>query len=147
VEGRAVTLEILGTNEQEIAYLAGIFDGEGCISTASNYRLPITSRSLQLGIGMTTAEPLYLCSSIFGGKIRQRQETSRKKVLFYWYLYGHRAETFLRVVQPYLTVKRDKAALALSFIACGHGNTPRKLELAELITPHQAKNHDVNPDE
>ncbi|GAJ12272.1 unnamed protein product, partial [marine sediment metagenome] len=33
MDGREVTLELLGTNEQEIAYIAGLFDGEGCVRT------------------------------------------------------------------------------------------------------------------
>ncbi|GAH95438.1 unnamed protein product [marine sediment metagenome] len=136
MESRAVTLELLGTNEQEVAYIAGLFDGEGWISAKSEHLLPITSRKIVTGIKMSTPEPMLFCSRIFGGQVRPRQTKPRCKQLHEWLLWAKKAEVFLRVIEPYLIVKKDKANLALAFLACPRGISPKKLELAELITPH-----------
>ncbi len=146
MEGRAVTLELLGTNEQEVAYLAGLFDGEGSVSVNMYSQKPNYAGSLKVGISMTTPEPLRLCQRIFGGKVRLEKYRNHWKPCSRWRLHGDRAETFLRAVEPYLIVKKDKAALALSFRALGRGYSAKKRELAELISPHRNTNHDVNPD-
>jgi len=147
VDGRAVTLELLGTTETEIAYLAGIFDGEGYIHVRRYDRRKYGGQPLELGIDMATPKPLLLCQRIFGGKTRIKVPGPHYKVQTSWRVYGKQAEVFLRVVLPYLTVKMDKAKLSLSFLSFYGIKSSRKRQLAELISPHQTKNHDVNPDE
>ncbi len=146
MEDRVFTLELLGTNELEVAYLAGLFDGEGYISVSTKTHRPAMSKGLIVGVQMTTPEPLHLCSRIFGGKVRSRWHRPNEKLLYGWTLQGKRCETFLRFLFSYLLVKKEKANLALSFLACGRGLSSKKRELAELITPHRTKSHDVNPD-
>ncbi|MBA7589285.1 hypothetical protein ES708_31367 [subsurface metagenome] len=92
---------------------------------------------------MTTPEPLYLCQRIFGGKVLPRKVPAPWQPQYQLSYYGKRCETLLRAVEPYLIIKKEKANLALSFLACGRGITPRKRELAELITPQQTKSHNV----
>ena len=147
MEGRAVTLELLGTNEVEIAYIAGLFDGEGCITMAYSNLNHRTLHCPRASIEMTTLEPLSLIMRIFGGKLRRPQQRQNSKPTYMWLLRGKKMELFLRVIHPYLIIKRDKTTLALSYLACGRIQSSRKRELAELITPHRTKNHDVNPDE
>ncbi len=145
MEGRAVTLELLGTNELEIAYLAGIFDGEGCISIVWRDNPLNTSVALRCEVGMTDLHPLSLFQRIFGGSIKRRVPTGNYKLLYHWQINYRRAETLLHALEPYLTVKKEKANLALSLLVLPRGSSPRKLELAELITPHRTKNQNVIP--
>ena len=147
MEDRAFTLELLGMNETEIAYIAGLFDGEGWISAKTQPRSFPLARRIQTGIKMTTPAPLAFCARIFGGRVIPHKTPSNWKQQYEWLLFGSKADTFLRLIEPYLIVKKDKANLAIAFRAYGRGYHPRKLELAELITPHQTKNHHVNPDE
>ncbi len=147
MEARAVTLELLGTNEQEVAYLAGIFDGEGSMSIHDNQSRFMDSKSLVVAIAMTTPQPLYLCQRIFGGSICLRKTYGHYKPQYSWRVGYRKAEVFLRVIEPYLTVKKEKANLALTFLTYGKGHHPGKLALAYLISPLHAKNHGVNPDE
>jgi len=147
VEGREVTLELLGTNEQEVAYIAGIVDGEGSINARIRSGNDVSTWYPRVEIDMADPQPLQLLNRIFGGGVRRLDKPSNHKTMFRWRLHGARMETFLRAIEPYLLVKKDKANLALSYIACGRGKSARKRELAELISPHRTKSNNVNPDE
>ncbi|MBA7555784.1 hypothetical protein ES705_48471 [subsurface metagenome] len=147
MEGRALTLELLGTNELEIAYLAGLFDGEGCISVHTTRHRFTISLHLFTDLKMTTPDPLRFASRIFGGRVKPAFHRPNEQPMYRWSLYGSKSEAFLRAVDPYLIVKKEEANLAFSFLACRSGNSPRKLELAELITPHRTKNQPLNPNE
>jgi len=140
VEDRAFTLELLRTNETEIAYLAGLFDGEGSVVIVWVGRQLALYGGLRIAIEMTTPEPLRFAQRIFGGKIYVTERYSPHKPLSHWSLCGAKASVFLRAVEPYLIVKHEKTNLALSFLAYGRTQSPRKRELAELITPRQTKN-------
>ena len=144
MQGREVSLELLGTNEQEVAYIAGLFDGEGSICTRKNSSKDMDSRTLDLKIAITDPQPLYLCKRIFGGQIRPHKTYGNYKPQYSWRIGYRKAETFLRFVEPYLTIKKEKANLALSFLAFGRGHYPAKLALAKLISPRGNKNHHVN---
>ncbi len=146
MEDRAFTLDLLGTNEIELAYIAGLFDGEGCVNIHTSKHKSGQYHDLRVFINNTAPELLLFCSRIFGGKLRLCKRQLPEHDLYHWELYATRAETFLRAVEPYLILKKDKAALALSFRALGRGRSPAKGELAELISPHRNTSHNVNPD-
>ncbi|MBA7663937.1 hypothetical protein ES703_71985 [subsurface metagenome] len=147
MEGREVTLGLLGTNELEVAYIAGLFDGEGSIFISRDSRSYNNPGSLVVSLGMTAREPLDLLSRIFGGRTKTHKRYPPHNTLYDWRLGSKKAEVFLRIVKPYLIVKKEEANLALSFQACGRKKSSRKAKLSELISPRRTNNHDVNPDE
>ncbi|GAH99585.1 unnamed protein product, partial [marine sediment metagenome] len=128
MEGRAVTLDLLGTNEQEIAYLAGFFDGEGCVLLKFNYSAGGPSSYLSVQLANVFPAPLYLCQRIFGGKVSLAKSRHGCNAVYQWGVYSKKAETFLTVVLPYLIIKKEEAVLALQHAALRGINTPRKQE-------------------
>jgi len=91
------------------AYLAGIIDGEGCISVA------ITRNGayyLQLRISQKNKGDLKKLQTKFGGRLNSNSNTQSYQL--HWY--GRDAEPILRNILPYLIWKKDEAELAIAFI-------------------------------
>lgn len=147
MEGRAATLELLGTNETEVAYIAGLFDGEGCVSAKKTQTNHGSRQTVSIQVDMTTPEPLYRCQRIFGGKVVPSQQRYGWSTLYYWRLGSKKAEFFLRVIEPYLIIKREQANLAITFLNCGWGRLALKAKLGEEITRLKTRAKNINPDE
>ena len=106
-----------------LAYLAGIIDGEGCIRIAKLSQT--SSQGLHpyhaiVNCGMTNPLAVELLHQTFGGSIRNTNATCKNaspcKPLRYWYLNGtNGVAQALRVLYPYLRVKKMQAALLLDF--------------------------------
>ena len=99
----------------QIAYLAGIIDGEGCFTirkkTYSNGRTLYTPRIV---IGMNTAQPLDLAYGMFGGAIRARCTTGTNvPYIFVWEISCTKAKQATKTILPFLRVKREQAVLLM----------------------------------
>lgn len=99
----------------QVAYLAGIIDGEGCYTirkkTYSNGRTLYTPR---ITIGMNTAQPLDLAYGLFGGAIRARRTTGGNvPYIFVWEISCSKAKKASKTVLPFLRVKREQARLLI----------------------------------
>lgn len=96
----------------ELSYMAGLFDGEGCIRVikhATNH----SAYNLQVVIGITYVHSLEILRDTFGGSIIiRRKEKSHYKQLYSWTIYGRDAHNFLISVLPYLQEKKEQAILA-----------------------------------
>jgi len=147
LEGRAATLELLGTNDLEIAYIAGLFDGEGCVFVEHRKTRLQDGLSISVKIGMTTPEPLYLCQRIFGGKVLLHLTRKGWHDSYDWRIYGTRADLFYRIIEPYLILKKEQANLAISLHSLCYSKSPLRHKLAEKITSLKLKNQAINPDE
>lgn len=98
-----------------IAYLAGHFDGEGCIDIAlgSDGR-PSTARVI---VGITYLPTLELYKKHFGGNIYARQKLPNRKENWVWGLQSRvEVAKFLLIVEPYLIEKKVKALQAMEVI-------------------------------
>lgn len=105
-------------SDAEIAYVAGIFDGEGCIGFAqargtSFVRILITN---------TNKELLEYLQSKFGGDIkalslRKHNWKQGWNLRISW----SRAIELIRLVYPWLRVKREQAQVALAWDALRPG--------------------------
>ena len=103
-----------------VEYLAGFFDGEGCIgvypSKGSNgyvtYNLIVT-------VGQVDPLVIGHLHRKYGGSL-QFQERSKKikdrQDAWYWRVSGRKAEKFLRAVFPYLIGKKPQVELALAYM-------------------------------
>ena len=141
MEGRALTLELLGTNELEVAYIAGLFDGEGCVSSKATQTNHGSRQTVSIQVDMTTPAPLYLCQRIFGGKVVPSQQRYGWNTLYYWRLGSKKAEFFLRVIEPYLIIKKEEANLAITFLNCGWGRLTLKRQLGQEISRLKLRNN------
>src|SRR3990167_9987731 len=99
----------------EIAYIAGFFDGEGCILIKhanqggnSYYVIAHITNTNELILGMV--------KNLFGGNIRV-QEKGRNKKVFSWSISTSEAVDFLKTIEPFLNEKQEQALLAIYFHA------------------------------
>ena len=117
--------------EAQKAYLAGFFDGEGCIHIA-RYSIDTKRRGkspffqLSLILGNTDKTILEHIRSIFGaGNIQCTKGKNDKTRSYYqWRIHGRKALEFLELLKPYLILKKEEAALAIEFQS-GKLNTMR----------------------
>ena len=130
-----IIFELLGTNEVELSYLAGLFDGEGCISVVREIRRNKEKVKLAAEVGMTEIAPLYIFNRVFGGSIITRApRKSGHKEIYRWRVQGTKAQLFLKSMEPYLIVKKEKAILGLSLANYIGLQSPNKNVIADKIS-------------
>ena len=102
-------------NATEIAYIAGLFDGEGCVATYFH-----TGRYAQVipKVAMTDPRPLTAIAHMFGGTVRRIKDNRKPhyKPQFEWAVYGKKAKAFFEAIRPYAIVKRDQIELAIELL-------------------------------
>lgn len=117
-----------------LAYAAGIFDGEGSVSIVKYRRKHRNAYSLIADVVNTDPRVTEWLYRNFGGGVLLKQHIPGRRPLFHWQLSGSGASEFLRDVQPFLIVKREKAIVALSipFDTAGGQPMPKDREAAHL---------------
>ena len=125
----------------DLAYLAGILDGEGsiCITRTKPKGLYKHSRyTLAINITNTNEWLIRWIDFNFKGTINRTRLPSRRDC-WRWQVHSSKAVEFLRLLLPYLKIKKPQAELALMFLARrkGHhwamkkGKTDEQLALEE----------------
>jgi hypothetical protein len=100
----------------EIAYLAGIIDGEGCF--AMHRRRGTHIFGTQLQIGNTDVRMLHWVREHFGGSVKfEKRSQSHHKPMWRWASATSELESITRAVLPFLIVKREQAELFLAYRA------------------------------
>ena|SRR2546428_593160 len=95
---------------KDLIYIAGLFDGEGSISLSyslsggSPYRRTKTF-NLRISLSQKNTTVLYALKRVFGGFITNIQ----------WVTTSRNAEQVLKLLLPYLRLKRRLALLALEY--------------------------------
>jgi hypothetical protein len=90
----------------DISYLAGFFDGEGCILFTATF-------APKLAVTQVNPEPLLLLGHALGGTIIKRPVRNGRP-WFVWQLTGRATVTkALQSLLPHLTVKRREARMML----------------------------------
>ena len=97
----------------EIAYIAGFFDGEGCVRIKQANQ---GGNSYYLIAHITNTNPVILkkVQDLFGGNTRV-QEKGRNKPIYNWYITSSEANDFLKTLQPFLIEKKSQAELGIKF--------------------------------
>lgn len=125
-------------DKTDLAYVAGIIDGEGCISFSgrkaigegknySIYRVNVT-------VGNTSYWLLEYLQSNFGGSISSHYKIptgKNHKPAGQWALRNRSACKFLELILPYLHMKKLQAELALKFQARRHNAGGKRLSAEE----------------
>jgi hypothetical protein len=105
--------------QEELAYAAGFFDGEGSIGVYS-YRKDQTNNgggkygSMSISISQRKRETLDWLVDRFGGSV-YLNGTHKPNPIYQWRLNAKQGADFLRAILPWLRDKRDQAELALKF--------------------------------
>lgn len=107
--------------ERELAYAAGVFDGEGSVGiyVGGKTSLGRPRYNLRLSVGNTDTRLTNWLAETFGGKVRAKQPRvpSRHRQAYDWYLFGNNAVEFLRLIRPFLLLKAEQADVAIKFQA------------------------------
>jgi len=91
--------------DEELAYLAGFFDGEGCVSI----RRSGVSYSLMLEVTQLNPSPLFRYQQRFGGRVYLKRDKRGYRPLHAWNVVASRASRALVEMLPYLDGKVDEA--------------------------------------
>jgi len=107
------------SSEQDLAYIAGFFDGEGCVSIrrARPVRPNQNTRySLLVTIANTNLPILEFIAGVLGGVIHRCSWTTlRRRAMYHLYWCGYDARKVLETIQPFLRIKKQEAELGISF--------------------------------
>jgi len=98
--------------KEELAYLAGFFDGEGCITIS---RIRDKSGSLILMISNTNETIIKLIAKWFKGDIMYIKQKDNRKEAWTFKAYSQDAEIFLKAIYPYLLIKKEQAHIGLEY--------------------------------
>ena len=95
-------------------YVAGFFDGEGCIIVGRS-RPPFRRRNIRYQLAVSLANKHRACllwlKETFGGTVGAPHTSG----VSYWQLNGNKALVFLQWISSALVVKRPQAELAMEF--------------------------------
>ena len=113
----ARTYPAFSVPDAEVAYAAGLIDGEGCINIYLNRRNNLDFHYVRLTVqlsykGLTTLKRMQ---SVFGGSIASRMEKRTNTPFYVWRMGQKDACRLMWAMLPYLTIKRQCALLALHF--------------------------------
>lgn len=117
--------------EIDASYAAGIIDGEGSI----HVRMDKTYVKIGVQVGMVEPQVVDFLTEKFGGRVIIRQPRGRNiKPIYTWSLWCRKAAVFLRVVEPYLKIKGERArdAIVLAESAQPQGGKRQAISAAEL---------------
>ncbi len=112
----------------DLAYLAGMIDGDGYISITRSCRRGRLYFAPQVGIAGTRREPHDFAASIWGGKVScyfPRNPLHRPQ--FQWSRVGASAVLVIEAIRPYLLVKERHAELAIELfehVTCSKSDDP-----------------------
>src|SRR3990167_818072 len=104
-------------------YLAGLFDGEGCVwiskniwhkSSTGKFTNPVYS--LNCSINMTHKGIIENLHNSFGGCFNAHNHKNiNHATLYSWIIASRKAKSFLELILPYTIVKREQIVLGLEF--------------------------------
>jgi len=104
--------------DTDLAYAAGLFDGEGCISInkVKPNRNPNLKPGFQLrcSISITDEETANWFKEMFGGYVMFRQR-ARAQDYWQWVVTSNGAYEFLKVLQEWLRLKKPQAEIGIAF--------------------------------
>lgn len=105
----------------DLAYMAGIVDGEGCIAierfrNQPSRNPPSYCYRLKIRIGNTNQGLIEYLRLSLGGSVKTvKPRTERDKEAWEWYTAGEPAVEYIKLLLPYLRIKRPQAELGIKF--------------------------------
>ena len=102
-------LMLKAVSQNELSYLAGYVDGEGCMLVAAG--------SITIKVDSCYPKICYRLFKLFGGRFRQIQRKfsfkSTTRNYFSWAIHGQKAFVAVTLLLPFLREKKDQAKLLL----------------------------------
>lgn len=109
-------IEMLETDK---AWLAGFFDGEGCISVRKQISGQRYNPTYSISITVTNTSKLVmdylvkLCGSYYKTELRKAGRVGNRKDCYYWQICSEKAKMLLEIILPYLVLKKEQAINAI----------------------------------
>ena len=104
------------SRESDLGWAAGIIDGEGCIQLYRTTGTRGVGWVLRVMVNNTSLVMLNRLQEVFGdGTIRPHRipTNPRHRPTWSWSVAAKKAETALRLIEPYLVNKREEARVGL----------------------------------
>lgn len=103
-------------NEDVIAYVAGIFDSDGCITNNSKNSLNVIIAQAEKGKNV-----LEFIQKYFGGNIlKQSEATDKHQACYCWRINNNKdVNNFLQIIYNHILVKKNQVKIALEY-PCEH---------------------------
>lgn len=98
----------------DLAYIAGIIDGDGCIFT--NLHRSTKHYEVGISIQMIDEAPIHFIYSLFGGNISSYIETDNGRTVYRLQFKNYKAEPLLQAIKPYLLIKKSRAEIAIRML-------------------------------
>lgn len=114
-------------NERDLAYAAGLIDGEGCFGLAEEKTSQRPSHRPYIAVTMTVEAPVRWLHDLFGvGSIRHTPAKPPRREKWTWRANGAGARQVADLLLPHLMVKGLPAYLVICFYeeglhVAGHG--------------------------
>ena len=108
-----------GRKTWERGYAAGLIDGEGCIMIRKiqpNEKYNFPSYQLQISMNQIDGDCIDFLYGVFGGKAYDIKSYQENRLHNYrWELVGDKAMSFLKIILPFLRIKKIQAELGIRF--------------------------------
>lgn len=116
----------------DLAYLAGIIDGEGCIYARVYLYKNCLNTIISLSVNMNSAGVIHWIHHTVGGEVYSDTAPSRRAELFHWQIRGRKIVPILQALLPYLKEKKRRAELAIELASLiSHAKSGGKRQIAE----------------
>lgn len=107
-------------NKPSIEYLAGFFDGEGCIKISRSHTTVSGSPryNLSIKVGNINQEVIKAFGDRWGGKyyiLPESVKRGNRQIFYEWFANSKVSKIVLNEMFPYLIVKKIEAKVALDF--------------------------------
>jgi hypothetical protein len=114
-----MTERLAGLSLADLAYTAGLFDGEACFTVEAPGIQANGRRKagrVRIMVGMTTPDVLrWLKETYGGGFYAKKARVQGSKPVHLWCLSGRSAGMLLEKLRPFLRVKQEAADIAIAF--------------------------------
>lgn len=105
-------------SEYDLSWVAGFFDGEGCVGTSTVRRPSGIYYYPNVQIGQKLPKVLYWFVELWGGSVnedsKKTSETGPRHVNWRWTVTTAECRAFLTDIQPFVRCKREQVNFVLS---------------------------------
>lgn len=127
------------SNKAKFGYLAGIIDGEGCITIGAGRKETCTNYNSIIMVTNTNKKIIDWLQQQFGGNYYKIPASGNCKEAYRWrFLKQKEIEKLLLAILPYLIIKREQAIVLLEFVRMSKETASQKRE--ELFQKMKALN-------
>ena len=124
---KAMSVRVLAPTREDIAYAAGLFDGEGCVSiTVSGRNKNRPSYRVQVIVASTDKQVLDWLKERWRGNVySQKRDAPHHRPGWQWHLAEGEAIPFLETIRLHLKIKGPATDNALPFLWLKRDHQPK----------------------